>query len=181
MMDAQFWTLTYAASTMWLHAPVLLLSVLGLGGRMAATFVLHRTLVNFGRNFVAMLSTSFGVELTPHAHSGNTAMIERGLTFVGRSVVAMAGRDGRRPADLRRLDCSIMDGKIGFVRCSDPVLAGPSGHCRGAGHILNLFRAARGYSQATGDRPSHQTMIAIALAAPLASGYGTVGVVIAYA
>ena len=87
----RWYALTYAAPTMWLQAPVLLLSALGLGGPVVVTFVLHRTLVNFGRNIVAMLSTSAGVELAPHVHSGNTAMIERGMSYLGRSVAAIGG------------------------------------------------------------------------------------------
>ena len=151
----RWYALTYALPTIWLQAPVLLLSALGLGGPMVVTFVLHRTLVNFGRTFVVMLSTSAGVELTPHVHCGNTAMIERGITFVGRSVAAMGGVMAAGLLTFGASIVQLMDRKIGFVRYGDADLARPSRYCRGAGHTLALSRASRGHTEATGDRPGH--------------------------
>ncbi len=75
----------------WLQAPVLGLSVLGLSGAAVVSFVVHRTLVNFCRTFAVMLSTAAGVELTPHVHAGNTAEVERGLVMIGRLAGLIGG------------------------------------------------------------------------------------------
>ena len=112
----RWYALTYAAPTMWLQAPVLLLSALGLGGPVVVTFVLHRTLVNFGRNIVVMLSTSAGVELDASRALRKYRDDRARYNLLGKERRGDRRRDGGRSADLRRLDYSIMDRKIGFVR-----------------------------------------------------------------
>ena len=87
----RWYSLSYVLSSIWLQAPVLLLSALGLSGITVVTFVIHRTLVNFGRTFAVMLSMSAGIELTTHVHAGDSEQIKRGIAIVGRIVAAIGG------------------------------------------------------------------------------------------
>ena len=177
----RWYALTYAAPTMWLQAPVLLLSALGLGGPVVVTFVLHRTLVNFGRNFVVMLSTSAGVELAPHVHSGNTATIERGMTHLGRSVAAIGGV---MAAGLLTFGASIIQLWTGKSDLFDmgtliwlvvpAIVVAPAIPLVYLAHLADIPK-----QQAIGQVT--QTVIAVALAAPLASGFGAAGVAFAMA
>jgi hypothetical protein len=177
----RWYALTYALPTIWLQAPVLLLSALGLGGPMVVTFVLHRTLVNFGRTFVVMLSTSAGVELTPHVHCGNTAMIERGITFVGRSVAAMGGV---MAAGLLTFGASIVQLWTGKSDLFDmatliwlvlpAIVVAPAIPLLYLAHLADIPKQ-QAIAQVT------QTTVAIALAAPLAASFGAAGVAFAMA
>ncbi len=177
----RWYALTYAAPTMWLQAPVLLLGALGLGGPVIVTFVLHRTLVNFGRNFVTMLSMSVGVELTPHVHSGNTAMIERGLTLVGRSVAAMGGvmaagllTFGASIIQLWTGKSDLFDMATLFWLVLPAVIVAPAIPLLYLAHHADIPKQ-QAVAQVT------QTVVAIALAVPLAGSFGAAGVAFAMA
>ena len=177
----RWYALTYAAPTMWLQAPVLLLSALGLGGPVVVTFVLHRTLVNFGRNFVVMLSTSAGVELAPHVHSGNAAMIERGIIFLGRSVAAIGGvmaagllTFGASIVQLWTGKSDLFDMATLFWLVIPAIFVAPAIPLVYLAHLADIPK-----QQAIGQVT--QTMVAIALAAPLAGSYGAAGVAFAMA
>ena len=177
----RWYALTYAAPTMWLQAPVLLLSALGLGGPVVVTFVLHRTLVNFGRNIVAMLSTSAGVELAPHVHSGNTAMIERGMSYLGRSVAAIGGvmaagllTFGAAIIELWTGKSDLFDMGAMFWLVVPAIVVAPAIPLVYLAHYADIPK-----QQAIGQ--VSQTIIAVALAAPLASGFGAAGVAFAMA
>jgi O-antigen/teichoic acid export membrane protein len=87
----RWYALSYALPNIWLQAPVLLLSAFGIGGISLVSFVMQRTLVNFGRTFAVMLSMSTGVQLASHVHAGNKELIEEGISATGRSVAAVGG------------------------------------------------------------------------------------------
>jgi O-antigen/teichoic acid export membrane protein len=87
----RWYSLGFALPLIWLQAPLLILSMLGLGSAAVVTFVIHRTLVNFCRTFTVMLATSAGVELTSHVHAGNTSEIKRGVAIIGHIVGAIGG------------------------------------------------------------------------------------------
>ena len=177
----RWYALTYALPTIWLQAPVLLLSALGLGGPMVVTFVLHRTLVNFGRNFVVMLSTAVGVELTPHVHSGNTAMIERGITLVGRSVAAMGGvmaagllTFGASIVQLWTGKSDLFDMATLFWLVLPAIVVAPAIPLLYLAHLADIPKQ-QAIAQVT------QTTVAIALAGPFAASFGAAGVAFAMA
>jgi len=177
----RWYALTYALPTIWLQAPVLFLSAVGLGGPMVVTFVLHRTLVNFGRTFVVMLSTSVGVELTPHVHRGNTAMIERGITFVGKSVAAMGGvmaagllTFGASIVQLWTGKSDLFDMATLFWLVLPSIVVAPAIPLLYLAHLADIPKQ-QAIAQVT------QTTVAIALAAPLAASFGAAGVAFAMA
>jgi O-antigen/teichoic acid export membrane protein len=177
----RWYALTYAAPTMWLQAPVLLLSALGLSGPVVVTFVLHRTLVNFGRNFVVMLSMSAGVELTPHVHSGDTKTIERGITFLGRSVAAIGGvmaagmlTFGGSLVQLWTGKSDLFDMATLFWLVLPAIVIAPAIPLFYLAHLADIPKQLA-VVQVT------QTVVAIALAAPLAAAFGAAGVAFAMA
>jgi O-antigen/teichoic acid export membrane protein len=177
----RWYALTYAAPTMWLQAPVLVLSALGLGGPVVVTFVLHRTLVNFGRNIVAMLSTAGGVELAPHVHSGNTVLIERGMTYLGRSVAAIGGvmaaglmTFGASIVQLWTGKSDLFDMSTLFWLVIPAIVVAPAIPLVYLAHLADIPK-----QQAIGQVT--QTLVAIAVAVPLAGSFGAAGVAFAMA
>lgn len=87
----RWYALSCSLPTIWLQTPVLLLNGLGMSGAPVVSFVIQRTLVNFGRSVSVMLSVAGGVELVAHVHANDKAMIERGVRTIGRLVAAIAG------------------------------------------------------------------------------------------
>ena len=87
----KWYAFIYAAPSILLQVPVLLLSVLGLGGSALVVFVVHRSFVNFARTLIVMLSTAGGIELSPQVHIGNTSEVKRGITILGRIIAACGG------------------------------------------------------------------------------------------
>ena len=77
--------------TIWLHAPVLVMGGLGLGGASLVSFVVQRSLVNFGRTFSTMLSVAAGIELATLVHTGERDQLRRGVFGLARLNAAFAG------------------------------------------------------------------------------------------
>lgn len=180
-LSMRWYALTYALPTVWLQAPVLLLSALGLGGTVVVSFVLHRTLVNFGRTFVVMLSTSAGVELAPHVHAVNTAVIERGMAFAGRSVAAIGGAMaagllvfGARIVGLWTGKPDLFDMATQFWLVLPALVVAPAIPLLYLAHLADLPKQLATVQLM-------QTLIAVALAVPLAGAYGAAGVAFAFA
>jgi hypothetical protein len=67
----------------WLNLPVLLLAGVSASSNAIVAFVLMRTMVNFARMLVAMLSLATGVELASAAHSGNAQAVKAYLVAAG--------------------------------------------------------------------------------------------------
>ena len=86
-----FYALVQGLPTVWLNAPVLVTGWLALGGIGLVSFVVQRSLVNFGRNFATMLSVSAGVELAGFVHAGAMAQLARGVEIVARLNATLAG------------------------------------------------------------------------------------------
>jgi O-antigen/teichoic acid export membrane protein len=67
------------APSAWLHVPVIALGFLTAAGSQIVAFVLLRTLVNFARQLVSMLSIAAGVELATLIHAGDRESAARQL------------------------------------------------------------------------------------------------------
>lgn len=87
----KWYAVIYAAPSILLQAPVILLSALGLGGTALVVFVVHRSLINFARTFIVMLSVAGGIELSSLVHIGNTGEVGRNLRILGRIIAACGG------------------------------------------------------------------------------------------
>lgn len=87
----KWYAFIYAAPSILLQVPVLLLGLLGLGGSTLVVFVVHRSFVNFARTLIVMLSTAGGIELSSQVHVGNAQEVERGISFLGRIIAGCGG------------------------------------------------------------------------------------------
>jgi O-antigen/teichoic acid export membrane protein len=75
----------------WLNAPILVVSLLALGGSGLVSFVVQRSLVNFGRTLSYMLSIAVGIELATLALANAPAQLARGVEVLARLNATLAG------------------------------------------------------------------------------------------
>lgn len=180
-LSMRWYSLSYMLPSIWMQAPVLLLSALGLGGATVVSLVIHRTLVNFGRNFAVMLSVSAGVELAPHVHSADAVAIERGMSIIGRSVAAIGGTlaaglliFGAPMIGLWTGKSDLADAATLFWLVAPAVAVAPAIPLLYLAHLSDLPKP-QALAQVA------QTGVAIALALPLAKSHGAAGVAFAMA
>lgn len=76
-------TMLQGTPIVWLNLPVLLLSSISASPNAIVAFVLMRTMVNFARQLVSMLSLATGVELASATHSGNLQAVKVHLVASG--------------------------------------------------------------------------------------------------
>jgi len=76
---------------LWLSAPAVIISVLALGGGALVSFVVQRTLVNFGRMLSNMLSVAVVIELAMLPHKHAQSQLARGVEVLARLNAALTG------------------------------------------------------------------------------------------
>jgi O-antigen/teichoic acid export membrane protein len=81
---------TQGAQVLLLQAPVLTLGATGAGAEALVSFVLARTMVNFARQIVTMLSIAVGVETAGAHHRGDADAVGGKLAALGRVATAAA-------------------------------------------------------------------------------------------
>jgi hypothetical protein len=86
-----FYALIQGLPVVWLNAPILIISVLALGGSGLVAFVVQRSLVNFGRTLSTMLSVAVGIELATLAYADARPELVRGVEALARLNAALAG------------------------------------------------------------------------------------------
>lgn len=85
----RWYALVQGTPTAWTFVPVLLAGSLGQSNAVI-TFVLLRTLVNFARTLVTMVTLSAGAELIGLVHDGNRERLHTSLLAVSRLSVAVS-------------------------------------------------------------------------------------------
>ncbi len=80
--------------TAWLQLPILLLAHFSVTGSQLVSFIALRTLTNFARTFVTMLSFGSGVEIVTLHHAGRTDDVTRHLVAMGKAVSMIAAAAG---------------------------------------------------------------------------------------
>jgi hypothetical protein len=161
-----------------LHLPILMLSALGLGGAGLVSFVVQRTLVNFGRSFASMATMSTGLELANLVHRGAHEEMQRGAALLARLNAVFAGA---MVAGLIVFGQAVITQWTGrpelFTLLTLMALAAPAVIGAAGAPLANLSLYA--------DRPSAQAMALAVLATvgayALGHAYGVAGVAIGVA
>jgi O-antigen/teichoic acid export membrane protein len=77
--------------TVALSGPILVMSALSLGGSGLVSYVVQRSLFNFGKSLSTMVTVAVGVELADLAHRGAQRDLQTGIRILARLSASLAG------------------------------------------------------------------------------------------